>query len=157
LRRFKLGKVQLGSIHLMAPACTVDFFKEHYEPFLKGKGALKLLDRIYLYNLTNMLEFNDTVSANFPLLPSYSHSLLYLVSRAYEDRPNMSLAGMQLFVKEMPANAKLQIAYSGQDGKIDSKTHGDFDNDALTLTTIMSRILGKKVPKPPTAEELTGY
>jgi hypothetical protein len=104
-----------------------------------------------------MLEFNDTVSANFPLLPSYSHSLLYLVSRAYEDPPNMSLAGMQLFVKEMPANAKLQIAYSGQDGKIDSKTHGDFDNDALTLTTIMSRILGKKVPKPPTAEELTGY
>lgn len=157
LRRFKLGKVQLGSIHLMAPACTVDFFKEHYEPFLKGKGALKLLDRSYLYNLTNMLELNDTVSANFPLLPSYSHSLLYLVSRAYEDRPNMSLAGMQLFVKEMPANAKLQIAYSGQDGKTDSKTHGDFDNDALTLTTIMSRILGKKVPKPPTAEELTGY
>jgi hypothetical protein len=69
----------------------------------------------------------------------------------------MALAGMELFVKTMPTSAKLAIAYSGQDGKTASTTHGGFDNDAPTLTTIMSRILGKKVPKPPTADELTGY
>ena len=45
---------------------------------------MKLQDRIYLYNLTDQLEQDDTVSANVPLLPSYSRSLLYLVSRAYE-------------------------------------------------------------------------
>ena len=55
----------------------------------------------------------DTVSANFPLLPSYSHSLLYLVSRAYEEQPETTLAGMQRYVGQMPKAAKLDIAYSG--------------------------------------------
>jgi hypothetical protein len=157
LKRFKLNKIELGSIHLMAPACTVDFFKQHYDPYLKDKGALKLLDKIYLYNLTDKLELEDTVSANLFLLPSYSHSLLYLVSRAYEEQPGTSLAGMQLFVKGMPTAAKLAIAYSEPSKMTASRTHGGFDNDALTLTTIMSRILGQKVPVPPTDDELAGY
>ena len=157
LKRFKLSKIELGSIHLMAPACTVDFFRQHYEPYLRDKGAQKLMDKIYLYNLPNKLELEDTVSANFPLLPSYSHSLLYLVSRAYEERPKMPLAGMQLYVKQMPKAAKLDFAYSAPGGKTASTSHGGFDNDALTLTTIMSRILNKKVPVPPTDDELTGY
>ena len=126
-------------------------------PFSKATAPCSCLTRFYLYNLTNTLELNDTVSAHVPLLPSYSHSLLYLVSRAYEDTAEMALAGMQAFVKSMPTSAKLAIAYSKPGGETASKTHGGFDNDALTLTTIMSRILGKKVPKPPTADELTGY
>ncbi len=157
LKRFKLGKIELGSIHLMAPACTVEFFKQHYEPYLKDKGGLKLQDKLYLYNLTNMLELADTVSANFPLLPSYSRSLLYLVSRAYEEKPETPIAGMQLFAKGIPAAARLSIDYAASGGKTASTTHGGFDNDAPTLTTIMSRILGKKVPAPPTIDELTGY
>ena len=156
LNRFKLNKVEFGSIHLMAPACTVDFFKEHYEPYLKDKGALKLQDKIYLYNLTDKLEQEDTVSANVPLLPSYSHSLLYLVSRAYEEQTKTPIAGMQLFVEGMPTAAKLSIDYS-EAGKTASRSHGGFDNDAVTLTTIMSRILGQKVSAPPTSDELTGY
>lgn len=157
LGRFKLGKTQLGSVHLMAPACTMDFFKQHYGPYLNDKGALKLLDKIYLYNLTNTLELEDTVSSNIPLLPSYGRSLLYLVSRAYEQKPETPLAGMQLFVTGLPAGGKLDIAYSAPGGKTACKTHGGFDNDPLTLKTIMSRILGEDVPKPPTNDELTGY
>jgi hypothetical protein len=155
LPRFKLKNVELGSIHLMAPACTTQFFNEHYGPYLKGKGALKLRDKIYLYNLTNQLELDDTVSANFPLLPSYSHSLLYLVSRAYEDVPETAIAGMQKYALS-PA-AKLDIAYSKPGGLSTSKSHGGFDNDVATLTSIMSRILGKKPPLPPKADEVTGY
>ncbi len=45
-KQFKLGKIELGGIHLMAPACTAEFFKEHYEPYLKDKGGLKLQDKI---------------------------------------------------------------------------------------------------------------
>ena len=157
LRRFKLGKIELGSIHLMAPACTVEFFKQHYEPYLKDKGGVKLQDKIYFYNLTDTLELADTLSANFPLLPSYSHSLLYLVSRAYEEAPETPIAGMQRFVKGLPAGVKVSIDYSMTGGKTSSTTHGGFDNDQPTLTTIMSRILGKKVPAPPTKDELTGY
>jgi hypothetical protein len=157
LTRFKLSKIELSSIHLMAPACTVAFFKQHYEPYLNGKGALKLQDKIYLYNLTDALELDDTVSAGVPLLPTYSRSLLYLVSRAYEEQVATPLAGMQVFAKGMPTGAKLNIAYSASGGKTASRTHGGFDNDAATLTTIMSHILGKKVPRPPTSDELTGY
>ncbi len=97
------------------------------------------------------------MSSNFPLLPSYSHSLLYLVSRAYEDRPGTALAGMEAFKDGMPtASKKLDISYAGH-GNSASTSHGGFDNDALTLTTIMSRILGKPAPEPPTTDELTGY
>lgn len=158
LNRFELSKLELSSIHLMAPACTVDFFKQHYEPYLKDKGALKLLDKIYLYNLTDKLEQEDTVAASQLSLPSYSRSLLYLVSRAYEEAPNTPLAGMQIFAKDMPSHPRLVIAYAGSaGGETTSKTHGGFDNDPATLTTIMSRVVGVPVALPPTAEELTGY
>jgi hypothetical protein len=158
LKRFELSNLELKSIHLMAPACTVDFFKQHYEPYLKGAGGLKLLDKIYLYNLAAKLELDDTVSPGVLPVPCYSHSLLYLVSRAYEDSPNTSLAGMQVFVQDMPTDPKIVIDYSGGGGnKTTSKTHGGFDNDPATLTTIMSRILGTNVPLPPHPDELIGY
>jgi hypothetical protein len=158
LSRFGLNKLDLGSIHLMAPACTVDFFKQHYVPYLKDQGGRKLQDKIYLYNLSDAQELDDTVSSNIPLVPSYSRSLLYLVSRAYEDQPNTPIAGMQLYAKGLPAShPKMSITYSTAGGQSTSLTHGGFDNDAATLTTIMSRILGKKVPLPPMADELTGY
>jgi hypothetical protein len=158
LGRFRLGKLELGTVHLMAPACTVDFFKEHYGPYLTGSGAMKLKDRIYLYNMTDALEQSDTVSANFPLVPSYSRSLLYLVSRAYELAPNTPIAGMQAHAAQMPSRSGLVIAYSnGTGGQTASRSHGGFDNDPDTLTTIMTRILGQPVPRPPKADELTGY
>jgi hypothetical protein len=158
LGRFKLDQLELGTVHLMAPACTAAFFKEHYESYLAGTGAMKLKDKMYLYNLTDQLEQDDTVSANFPLVPSYSRSLLYLVSRAFELAPNTPIAGMQAYASQMPSHSKLEIAYSqGAGGKTSSRSHGGFDNDPATLTTIMSRILGKPVPRPPKADELTGY
>ena len=155
LRRFKLKNIELGSIHLMAPACTTQFFNEHYGPYLKAKGALKLQDKIYLYNLSDELEINDTVSADFPLVPSYGHSLLYLVSRAYEDAPETAIAGMQKYA--LSQGPKLDISYSKTGGSTTSRTHGGFDNDVATMTSIMAHILGKKPEKPPKADELTGY
>lgn len=158
LKRFKLKNLELGSIHLMAPSCTVEFFKTHFGPFLKGTGALKLADKVYLYNLTDTLELADTVSANVPLLPSYGRSLLYLVSRAYETQPNTPLAGMEIYSRHMPSSAKLDIAFASPRSQITaSQTHGGFDNDVATLTTIMSRVLGAPAPFPPKTSELTGY
>ena len=157
LTRFKLKNLQLGSIHLMAPACTVEFFKQHYSPYLTGAGALKLQDKLYLYNLTDTLELDDTVSSNVPLVPSYSHSLLYLVSRAYEEKAGTPLAGMQRYVRDMPTASKLEVVYSKHGGKTTSSSHGGFDNDVATLTSIMSRVAGGKLESPPTDDELTGY
>lgn len=159
LGRFNLANVELGGIHLMAPACTVDFFKEHYGPYLSSNGALPLKDKVYLYNLGAALELDDTVSTSAVPFIAYSHSLLYLVSRAYEEQPKTPLAGMQAYVGKMPGTgARLQIDYAKKgDATTGSTSHGGFDNDAATMSTIMSRILGKKVRLPPTPPELTGY
>jgi hypothetical protein len=154
LNRFKLQNLQLGSVHLMAPACTIGFFNEFYDRYAKGTGALPLRDKIYLYSLHDDLELSDKVGvAN---LPSYSRSLLYLVSRAYEDSANTPLAGMEIYANQLPRSVKLSISYS-QSTETASTSHGGFDNDVATLTTIMSRVLGKEVAKPPMKDELIGY
>ena len=90
------------------------------------------------------------------LVPSYSHSLLYLVSRAYEDKAVAPLAGMQKYMNGMPTGAKLEVAYS-KSGKTASLSHGGFDNDVATMSSIMSRAAGGKLEFPPTEDELTGY
>jgi hypothetical protein len=158
LEHFGLSKIELGSIHLMAPACQIAFFLRHFHPYAIGKGARKLLDKIYLYNLTDKLETEDSVSSSIPLLPSYSRSLLYLLSRAYEDQPGTPLAGMQRYASSMPSGPKIVIDYASPKSTVTASTsHGGFDNDAATLGTIMARILGKgAAPFPPKESELTG-
>ncbi|MER9304241.1 C1 family peptidase [Mesorhizobium sp. M0496] len=148
-----LSKMKLESIHLMAPACTVDFFNQCYGPYLEEGSPLQ--GKAYMYNLGDQLELDDKVGV--ASLPSYSHSLLYLVSRAYEDHPNTPIAGIQIYDDFVNSYKKrLSTSYSvGKDAT--PKSHGGFDNDPATLTTIMSRILGGKVPQPPVAGELTGY
>lgn len=154
LGRFGLSKTTLGSVHLMAPACTVDFFNTFYGPYLKGQGALALQSKIYLYNLHADLELADTVG--IAGLPGYGRSLLHLVSRAFEDRPNTAVAGMELYDAGLGRPAKLSIDYS-RGTKTASTSHGGFDNDAATLTSIMARVRGSAVPHPPTEGELIGY
>jgi hypothetical protein len=157
--KFGLTNTDIAGIHLMAPACTVDFFKEHYGPLLAGTGKAKLSGKIHLYMMTDTLEQDDIVGLDIPLLPAYSLSLLYLVSRAYEEAPGMPLAGMEIFQKGMPSSAKLTVDLSAgsASAKTQSTSHGGFDNDAATLTTIMERILGKKPPDPPKKHEMEGY
>ena len=154
LGRFNLSKVKLGSIHLMAPACTVEFFNTHYKPYLAAGSALQ--DKLYIYNLKDSQEEVDTVSAGIPLLPSYSHSLLYLVSRAYEDKPNTPIAGMELFSAGLPKSPRLVIDFS-KNQFTKSTSHGGFDNDPATITAIMSRIRKGELKKKPTQDELSGY
>jgi len=65
---------------------------------------------------------------------------------------------MQAYAREMPSHSKLEVIYStGSGGKTASRSHGGFDNDAATLETIMSKVLGEPVPHPPKADELIGY
>ena len=154
LGRFGLQKLELGSVHLMAPACTVDFFNRFYGRYLDGSGALPLRDRVYLYNLHDELEQADKVGVTG--LPGYGRSLLYLVSRAYEEKADTPIAGMERHAKGLPSSGKLLVNYA-QSKETSSVSHGGFDNDAVTLTTIMSRILGGKVGAPPTGDEVTGY
>lgn len=156
LGRFGLSNMELAGIHLMAPACTVDFFKAHYGPYLSGDGARPLTGKVWLYNLSDALERDDKVGLPVPFTPQYSKSLLYLVSRAYEESAKMPLAGMQMHAGDLPPSNRLSIDYASS-AATRSVSHGGFDNDPATLTTIMTRIVGGALERAPTADQLTGY
>ncbi|MBU1568410.1 MAG: C1 family peptidase [Proteobacteria bacterium] len=153
-----LGRPDLiDSCSLMAPACSIDFYKEHYEPRLqkqsKGKELTGLPD-LTLYNLSEQLEKDDNV------VLVYRKSLLYLVSRALERQIDKPLLGMQCYCKKLSQHPGLTVrCSSGKDKKnvTCSTSHGGFDNDIKTMNDIMARILKVKPTKPFTENEMKGY
>lgn len=146
------GTQSVESCSLMAPACTIDFFKASYAPRLGARGAGLRLKKLNVYNLDDKREKKDQVAF------AYRKSLLYLVSRALERSDKKPLLGMQRYSKNLKG-ANLKFMYSdGRSGTVTrSLTHGGFDNDVYTLNHIMRTILGKPASKPFTEEELKGY
>ncbi|SDP44083.1 C1 family peptidase [Desulforhopalus singaporensis] len=144
----------IASCSLMAPACTMAFYKTHYakrlKPELTGKPQTQIpvLD---IYNLSNKLELDDNVAF------AYRKSLLYLVSRALERKIDKPLLGMQVYSKNLAAPG-LTINYSdGDHGFTTSTSHGGFDNDANTMNSILRRILDGEPEKPFKEYEMKGY
>ncbi len=145
----------IESSSLMAPACSIDFYREHYEPRLQEQESSKIkvkLPSLSIYNLTEQLELDDNVSL------VYQKSLLYLVSRALERLIDKPILGMQRYSKSLTKHPGLSINYSnGKKGLTTSVSHGGFDNDINTMNSIMTQILNKKPEKPFTEEEMKGY
>ncbi|MHC8320724.1 C1 family peptidase [Pseudomonas sp. GB2N2] len=71
---------------LMAPACTLDFANQTYRKVIEG-GGLKRRD-FHIHMMSDSREQDDNV------IGVYHKSLLYLVSRAYEELQRMPLLGM---------------------------------------------------------------
>lgn len=142
-------KVQIASCSLMAPACTIDFYKETYRPRLGPAAATKVkINSLTLYNLTDAAEQDDTVT------PFYRKSLLYLVSDAFEEAKKMPLLGMQNFDAAV-VNDPLKIWYANTQGAPSKSTsHGGFDNDPDTMNGILRTILGKAPKRPFTKQDL---
>ena len=142
----------ISSCTLFAPACTVDFFQDHYAPRLKAthKGVhLPVLD---IYSLTNKLELDDNV------VKAYRKSLLYLVSNAFERDKGKPILGMQKFSKDLEVTKGLKLIYSNGRGKITrSESHGGFDNDAYSMNSLLKRILSGTPKKPFHDQEMKGY
>lgn len=146
----------IRSCSLMAPACSVDFYREHYEPRLPGRAdgsAMTKLPTLDIYSLVERLEKEDNVAY------VYRKSLLFLVSRALERQADKPILGMQRYSKELPATSGLNLHYSdGRTGHVTRSTsHGGFDNDCRTMNAIMRRILGKEPPFPFEESEMEGY
>lgn len=78
--------LQIASCTLYAAACTVDFANKHYGRAVDRK-ILKKQD-IHMHLLSDGREKDDTVGP-------YQKSLLYLVSRALENRHKTPLLGME--------------------------------------------------------------
>ncbi|WP_374340877.1 C1 family peptidase [Azonexus sp.] len=73
---------RIGSIHLYAPACTVEFANQHYAPHAD------LLRRTYVHVLSDDNERDDNVAA------IYRKSLLYFVSNALETDLRTPILGL---------------------------------------------------------------
>ena len=146
----------IASCSLLAPACTTDFYRQHYQHRL-GKqsttGSKVRLPKLDVYNLNEEIERDDNV------VYAYRKSLLYLVSRALERDSTKPILGMQRYASRLKAHPSLKIIYSdGKSGNITRSTaHGGFDNDARTMNSLLKRILGAAPPDPYQDSEMKGY
>jgi hypothetical protein len=147
----------VSSCSLMVPACTVDFYRDHYQPRLgpqNQNSPVTRLPKLALYCLSEELERDDNVAF------AHRKSLLYLISRALERAKDKPVLGMARDVKKIASKPGLDVIVSkgGTSGRSTSTSHGGFDNDANTLNNIMRRILGNTAPPHPfTKKELEGF
>ena len=147
LARAREYDLPVTSIAFLAAAITHRAFADLVLPHVAGA-------RFTNFVLSDQRELDDT--CNLGSLALYRKSLLYLVSRGFE-RPQqheVPLVGMQRF-----ANTALQNGVSLRDAianiggatvhapatapdyaRCDARTHGGFDEDELTMTSVLLRI-----------------
>jgi hypothetical protein len=162
--------IPVRSIQFLAPAISLQLFREKILPLIRGNDAL----RPTVYVLSDKGERDDQVGP-------YGKSLLYLVSNAFERKREWPLLGMEKFINS--ANRDLDPKYIDREiaallqrningwpslviaGKAParakhgpdicrSETHGGFDNDPFTLNSVLFRILGKIPERPFEASDL---
>lgn len=137
--------LQISSCSLMAPASTVELFEDLYRPLLESG----FIEDLTIYNLSDKLELDDNVAK------VYGKSLLYLVSRTFEEASRAPILGMQKHLKKVDTSElPVDTVYSksGDSGRARATSHGGFDNDPGTMNDILKRILGtspsRKFRKP---------
>lgn len=142
-------KLRIASCTLYAPACHMDVFNEIYKPLLLSNSNTFGIDKLNLYILTDKLEQDDSVGP-------YRKSLLYLVSYAFEEDTPAAILGMKNFSGALKDDPKLKalgnrfniyVSDGTSDRYTESKSHGGFDNDPVTLNHLLRNIRGKKPAK----------
>lgn len=139
---------RFSTLQLLAPALRVDDFSATLLP-LVGAG----IDSLVVYTMTDVAEQADSC------FRIYGRSLLYLVSELFEDPTDSPLLGMEVAIR---ASQELLAAFgldpveqraaevvwspTGADAPPGRRSmavnHGGFDNDADTMNSVASRILG---------------
>jgi len=144
--------VEIESVHYLAPAITVELFKNTLMPLVGGR-----VKNFTEYTMRRELEKGDAVGP-------YRKSLLYLVSRSFEDLPETPILGLEESIRRDPDLMRLfgllaisktrkgEVLFSDStDGPRRStiaKKHGDFDNDRLTMGSVIRRITGTDDASP---------
>jgi hypothetical protein len=157
--------VKFESLQFMAPAVTVQSFKDLVVPAIEDKAC----PHPTMYVLSDVGERDDQVWA-------YGKSLLYLVSNAFEGKRETPLLGMERYVSDkgeegkqfvdpnmseffkQTVNGLPSLVVSGKaEGPAStsrSETHGGFDNDPETMNSVLWRILGRAPDRPFTTRDL---
>lgn len=145
--------IGLDTCTLWAPACTTRLFKEAYLPAVQ-KGDI---GRFALFALDDKTEQDDNVSR------IYNKSLLYLVSRAFEDSAfdaGTPILGMEKWLAADPelsglfTSGKADLVFSPNsypEGSVTasrSTEHGAFDDDGATVKATIARMLASSAPQP---------
>jgi hypothetical protein len=139
--------IAVKTLHFLAPAITVDLFKEQLVPLIGGR-----IEKLTEYTMQKDFELADNVGR------IYRKSLLYLVSKSFEDTPDMPILGLEESIRRDPdmirffgllgrkpaAEILFSVSENGPRNSTISKTHGDFDNDRFTMGGVMRRILDVK-------------
>lgn len=165
---------KVKTVHLYAPACTVQFANRHYAPHDE------LMKRLYMQVLSDRVERNDNVVA------IYRKSLLYFVSNSLEVDLRTPILGLvNVFDQDYSgwdgtsstgeslkdwrhaaASAGLnkagRLTVINQDkitvalpGRQADAAHGCFDNDVAVLSQTLEKILGGPLLSP--VDDLRGF
>ena len=143
LRRLSLlaPETSIRTTSLMAPAGRVDLFTDQVQPFLKAPWPAFRISEMTIYNLADDLEQDDEVTL------AYNKSLLYLVSRAFEEHTPAKILGMEKYSQTVGRRKLPRLTVHYSKGAVPgarvtaSTTHGGFDNDPLTMNHILRRVL----------------
>jgi len=127
------------SVNFMAPAATVDLFKETLLPRIKDKTVKQFRS----FHLNDAAEQQDPTCK--PVL-GYGRSLLYLVSESFEGGVRTPLLGMEKYFDVEVAPLKLPNVktWVAPGPATASTTHGGFDDDKRTMESIINLIKGRK-------------
>src|SRR5262245_27766849 len=140
--------ISVQSLHFLAPASTTVLFKSRLQSLI---GPGRPITRLTVYTMNDELEQADSS------LRPYGKSLLYLVSNAFEDAVPTPILGLQRSLKRDLALIRFfglagtekvaDIVFSasadtaGLSARSRSITHGGFDNDVPTMTSVVRRVL----------------
>ncbi len=145
--------IGLDTCTLWAPACTTQLFKDAYLPAVRSRA----IGRLALFALDDKTEQDDNVAK------IYNKSLLYLVSRAFEDSAfgaGTSILGLE---KCLAADPELIDLFTGgladlvfspnshPEGAMTasrSTEHGAFDDDGATVKATIARMLASGAAQP---------
>ncbi|MEE4015904.1 C1 family peptidase [Roseibium sp. FZY0029] len=129
-------RCQIASTTLFAPACTRELLASHIMNYAEIRRGLQLI------NLPDHLERSAD-----PSLPIYGKSILWLVSRAFEEQVQgkpVPLAGLEEQWPDGGAASPDRIVSNPANGHNSrSATHGGFDNDPVTMNYLLKRIIGR--------------
>ncbi len=125
------------SVNFMAPAVRVDLFETAVLPAVMS-GKVK---RFHQFHLSEDMEQKDPTCK--PIL-GYSRSLLYLVSQSLEHGRTTPILGLEKYFNAMIGARQLANIYTwtapGKESK--STTHGGFDDDQVTMSSVIALIKG---------------
>ncbi|WP_310452744.1 C1 family peptidase [Sulfuritalea sp.] len=152
------GGPPVANLLLFAPACTVDFFFARHAPRL-ADGTVA---NAHLFQLDDAVERDDNVAV------VYRKSLLYLVSRSYQEKVKVvPLLGMAKHYADVAARLaainladRLSCYIAGRDAqRSKADSHGGFDNDLTTMNAMLALVLGQQpLPGSGFAEtDMNGY